>query len=166
VGSATERELENRGIFVDYVPGKYTTADLMTGLIEIIKPGEKVLLARADIADPELYNGLKNKGIDVKDLAVYRTRTVNYDRDRIEKLVNEDRIDLITFTSPSTVNNFVSIVGEANLNRFSGIKVACIGPVTAKAAEKYGFKEIRFPSEYTIDGLVKCIKDWLKYNFR
>ncbi len=68
--------------------------------------------------------------------------------------LKEGNIDIIVFTSSSTVNNFVKLVGDVDL---SGTKVACIGPLTANEAEKSGMKADVIPKEHTIEGLVKEI---------
>lgn len=155
VGEATALELNVMGLNVDYVPEKYTTKDLLEGLKNIVQPGEKILLARADIANTELSRGLKLENIIVEDLVVYRTVLEAIDRDSIAAQLEEGLIDFITFTSSSTVSNFISIVGKENLNILSTAKVLCIGPVTAKTAEELGLKVAAVADVYTIDGLVE-----------
>ncbi len=155
VGKATGEELKRLGLTVDYMPEKYTTDELLKGLLEILNPGEKVLLARADIANPDLYKGLMENGINADDLVVYRTilddRCLGY----AENMLQDGKVDFITFTSSSTVSNFVSIIGMENLKILDKSKVVCIGPVTSSAAEEFGIKVSGVADEYTIDGLLK-----------
>jgi uroporphyrinogen III methyltransferase/synthase len=155
IGDATADKLKNMGLNVDYVPEKFTTAYLLEGLISLVEPGEKVLLARADIASPELYNGLVKAGIDCEDLVVYRNVPEAVDRDRILSMLEDGKIDYITFTSSSTVRNFVSIIGSDKLEALIGVKVLCIGPVTEQTAREMGISVTAVADEYTIDGLVK-----------
>ncbi|MCX7923577.1 MAG: uroporphyrinogen-III C-methyltransferase [Clostridia bacterium] len=154
VGKATEEELGNLGLTVDYTPDKFTTKELLKGLLERVKPGEKVLLARADIANVELSQGLKAAGVDVEDLIAYRTVVDTADKDDVMELLDESRLDFITFTSSSTVSNFVSIVGKENLHKLTGAKSVCIGPVTAKTAAEFGINVTAVADIHTIDGLV------------
>lgn len=157
VGEATSEQLNSLGLNVDYVPQKFTTADLLEGLLKLIEPGQKVLLARADIANPELSEGLKNKGVSCEDLVVYRTMPGGANRDEVLSLLEGGKVDFITFTSSSTVRNFVSAIGEDKLDMLSGAKVVCIGPVTAVTAEDMGIKVASVADVYTIDGMIEKI---------
>lgn len=154
VGEATGEELDRLGLNVDYIPESYTTGDLLEGLLKIIGTDEKILLARADIANPEFSEGLKSKNIPFEELAVYRTLVETANRDKTVAQFDDGKIDFITFTSSSTVKNFVSIFGKENLDKISNAKVVCIGPVTAKTALEFGFNITAVADVYTIDGLV------------
>jgi len=162
VGEATADGLSELGLNVDFMPEKYTTEEVLKGLLKLVKPGEKVLLARADIANPVLSEGLKEKGIDMEELVVYRTAADGSDRDEVLSLLEGNKVDFITFTSSSTVKNFVSIVGEENLDRLSGSKVVCIGPVTADTARDLGIDVAAVAEVYTIDGLVQKLVESLE----
>lgn len=155
VGQATKAELNNLGLLVDYMPEKYTTDSLLKGMLELAKPGEKLLLARADIANPVLSEELKKQGIQVEDLTVYRTVPESSGREEIVSMLNKGKIDFITFTSSSTVRNFVSSIGQDSLEKVSAAKVVCIGPVTANTAEEMGINVSAVANVYTIDGLVE-----------
>lgn len=155
VGKATAEELDNRGLFVDFVPEKFTTEALLDGLISNVKQGEKILMARADIANEDLATGLKEKNIVFEDLVAYKTVPDSSNKERVIELLKECKIDFVTFTSSSTVNNFVSIIGYENLTLLKDTKVVCIGPVTADTAQKIGLKVYSVAHEYTIDGLVQ-----------
>lgn len=155
VGEATAGRLNDIGFNVDFVPEKFTTSYLLEGLLERVKPGEKVLLARADIGSAELAEGLEEKGVAFDDLTVYRTVLDSADRDDLVNLIESGKIDYITFTSSSTVRNFISVTGKDMLDKINKIKVVCIGPVTAKTAEELGVRVADMAEVYTIDGLVE-----------
>lgn len=157
VGEATGEELNKRGICVDYIPESFTTAALLEGLLKKVLPDEKVLLARADIGSQELSDGLKSAGIQFEDLTVYRTLTDTENKDDVLELLKNNNVDFITFTSSSTVRNFVNSVGIDKIKTAENLKVACIGPVTAKTCEELALKVDLMAAEYTIDGLVNCI---------
>jgi uroporphyrinogen III methyltransferase/synthase len=153
VGASTQAALNDLGLNVDYVPEQFTTDELLNGLLKRIQPGEKALLARADIANPELSNGLRGKGIPVDDLTVYRTLLEPPAGLAPEELL-EKSIDFITFTSSSTVRNFVKLIGPENCPKLSGARIVCIGPVTAETARELGLDVEAVADVYTIDGLV------------
>jgi uroporphyrinogen III methyltransferase/synthase len=154
VGEATAKELLSMGLLVDFVPESFTTSDLLKGLINLVKPGEKVLLARADIASEELSAGLKESNIEFKDLTVYKTTLEASEKEEIIDLLEGNNVDFITFTSSSTVSSFVTILGHENINKLKGTKVVCIGPVTRETAEKHGLEVAAMADVYTIDGIV------------
>ncbi|MCX8131194.1 MAG: uroporphyrinogen-III C-methyltransferase [Clostridia bacterium] len=154
VGEATEAKLNEIGLSVDYVPERFTTSDLLEGLMERIMPGEKVLLARADIASKELSEGLGNRGVEFEDLTVYRTQLESMEKEEILRQLERKEVDYITFTSSSTVKNFVSIIGKENMNRVCGVKTVCIGPVTLRTAQEAGFAAAVMADVYTVEGLI------------
>jgi len=85
------------------------------------------------------------------------------DVDRVKKLFEEKKIAVVTFTSSSTVHNFVEILGQKEYKKLiNGVTVACIGPVTAKTAEEYGMRTDIMPSDYTIPALVDAMVDFFK----
>ena len=155
VGEATGAELEDRGLTVDCMPERYTTEELLKGFPAPADAGEKVLLARADIAAQALTEGLAEKGFQVEDLVAYRTVVDSSGRDEMIKQLKDGEVDYVTFTSSSTVKNFVSILGSGNMELLPGLKAVCIGPVTAKTAEENGIKGAVMAETYTIEGVAK-----------
>ena len=158
VGEATAQKLNQLGLNVDYVPKNYTTGELLNGLLKLIKPGERALLARTDIAAAGFAECLRSNGIDCDNLVVYRTAAEDLDKGDAVSLLEKGLIDFITFTSPSAVKNFVSMLGEEKLRQIAlKSKVLCIGPVTAGAAVDSGLKVAAVADVYTIEGLVDKI---------
>lgn len=159
VGEATEQALNRLGLLVEYVPERFTTSELLKGLLERVRQGEKVLLARSDIANEELSKGLENNGVDYKDLVVYRTLVESAEKDEILELLEKNEVDFITFTSSSTVKNFVELLGKDNLGKCSAAEAVCIGPVTLATAKELGFANVKMADVYTIEGLVSKIME-------
>ncbi len=154
VGEATAMELSEMGLNVDYIPADYTSKELLKGLVGLIGKGEKVLLARADIASKELSEGLKSKGIAFEELTVYRTVMEASMKSTIEEYLKQNKVDFITFASSSTVKNFMEILGKENIELLSKTKIVCIGPVTSQTAKESGLFVSAVADKYTIDGLV------------
>lgn len=157
VGAATGQELNELGLQVDYIPGQYTTIELLKGLLGRVKPGEKLLLARADIANPELASGLEAQGITVNDLVVYRTLPEVVAEGEMNRLLDGPKLDFITFTSSATVRNFMTMVGATEREKVWSAKIVCIGPVTAATAKELGLNVAAVADVYTIDGLVDSL---------
>lgn len=157
IGPKTAEALEKRGLLPLLVPGEYRAEALVESLKDMVQPGERVLLARAEVAREVLPVGLSALGAEVDDVAAYRTVPTGEDAAETRQLLQEGRISLLTFTSSSTVLNFLNAVP---LEEARGVKVACIGPITAETAVKHGLQPDIVAHEYTIDGLVKAVVEY------
>ncbi len=153
IGKVTAAEIQKLGIIVDYMPQEFTSPKLLEGLLRILQKGEKVLLVRADIADENLVNWLLENGIDVQALTAYRTVVEDRFKDQIDNLFRDKKVDFITFTSSSTVKNFISLIGIDGIRKINA-RVICIGPVTAETVRRNGIDVHVTADEYTISGLV------------
>lgn len=149
-GPATAEVLRTNGIKVDFIPEEFLTAQIAEKLPEV--EGRKILLPRSDLADKRLSSTLKKRGAIVLEIAAYRTVMPHA---RIPSLSNIVEGDLILFASASSVHNFVTLMGDRKqevLRRV--ISAICIGPVTAEAAQSYGFQVKVVAKTHTIDGLL------------
>jgi uroporphyrinogen III methyltransferase / synthase len=164
IGPATAERLARQGLRVDLEPAESRAEAIVHALRELgeIK-GKRFLLPRADIAREVLPEELRRSGADVTEVVAYRTVLAEIEREGdpdIYRMLLEKRIDVVTFTSASTVKNFVQIFGaDQSPDLLNATKVASIGPVTAEAAEQYGIKTAIMPKEYTIPALVQAIVD-------
>ena len=162
IGPATAERLARYGIKVDLMPIEFRAE----AVVEALKAtgdlrGRRILLPRADIARELLADELRKAGAEVTEVAAYRTLKASLvessGRD-IYKMLLDGEIHVVMFTSASTVRNFAQAMGQeqaADLLRTT--VVACIGPVTAEAAERLDIKTTVMPAEYTIPALVEAI---------
>jgi uroporphyrinogen III methyltransferase/synthase len=159
IGPSTASRLSRYGIRVDLTPEEFRAEAVADALArDGSLKGRRVLLPRADIAREMLVDELKQAGADVVDVAAYRTlQGGNGDYD-IYRMMLDRQIDAVTFTSASTVRNFVAMIGRdqaADLLRAT--VVASIGPVTAEAAQQLGIATAVMPERYTIPDLVDAL---------
>lgn len=157
IGPKTAAALEARGVRPDFVPEEYVAEAILPGLGDL--HGRWVLLPRAEIARKALPEVIAAAGGVGHEIAVYQTVPAEIDLEGLAAL--KSGVDAVTFTSPSTVTNFVEIVHRAGLDPLNlpGIpQIACIGPITKKAAEEAGFVETLVAEEYTAEGLVKLLQ--------
>ena len=158
IGPATAQALEERGIKPDFVPDKYVAEHVVEGLLKRGVEGKRVLVPRARVAREVLPEELVRAGAEVTVLPVYETRLAGSDAFEILDAMDEGSIDWVTFTSSSTVDNFFELITPQQITRMvEEVRFACIGPVTAKTLEKYGFTARIMPEEYTIPGLVAAL---------
>jgi len=159
IGPKTAASLNEKGYQADFVPEEYIAEAILPGLGDL--EGIKVLLARADIARPDLPEEIRAGGGTADDICAYRTIPAKPDRKSIEAVA--EGVDLLTFTSPSTVENFFQILLSEGLDplKLPGDPVvACIGPITARAAEMNEYQVKIIPEEYTIEGLLWAMEDY------
>ena len=161
IGPATAGVLETRGIVPDCVPEIYTTEGIVAGLGNQDIRGQRFLLPRADIADKELVRGINRLGAEVNEVVAYRTVPVTEALVRAKQKLLIGEIDVIIFTSSSTVSNLVTAISEETL-AINSAKVACIGPKTADTANRAGLKVDILAGEQTIAGLVTAIEDYFR----
>jgi len=158
IGPKTAASLEARGVRLDFVPEEYVAEAILPGLGDL--RGRWVLLPRAEIARKALPEAIVQAGGVAHEIAVYQTVPAKIDTDGLASL--KSGVDVVTFTSPSTVENFVEIVRREGLNPLrlpKNPKIACIGPITQKAAEEAGFTDVLVAEEYTADGLVVLLQN-------
>ena len=150
IGSATADKLANFGIIADVVPKNFVAESLAESLKDFVG-GKKVLIARAEEARDVLPETLKTFGAEVTIAAAYRTLAEEF------KQIDFDALDMITFTSSSTVKNFVAAYGVDALKK---IPSAAIGPITAATLETFNVTPAVVAEEFTIGGLVDAIKNF------
>jgi len=157
IGPATAALLKKKGIKVEMVPNEYISEGVVKSFSEMDIKGKKILLPRAEIARDILPEELARMGAEVDAVTAYRTVQSGVDKGELQHHFDRGQVDVITFTSPSTVVNFVHIMGR-EFKLPEKVKIACIGPVTAAAARKSGFRIDIMQNEYTIPGLVSAIE--------
>ena len=158
IGPATAAQLLKWGLVVDLMPEEYRAEGIIMELKTLVKPGQRVLLPRASGAREILPQSLLEMGALVNEVIVYQAAPASPINPNHLQEIRDGEVDYITFTSSSTVSNFVNIVGSQYVNTFNDrVKVACIGPITARTAEEHGFTVDIMPDQYTIEGLLEAI---------
>jgi uroporphyrinogen III methyltransferase/synthase len=161
VGPKTSESLESYGLKADLIPSEFKAEGVLTALGGVKVRGLKFLIPRAKVAREIIPDRLRELGAEVTVATAYENRKPASDVERVRKLLEEKKIAAITFTSSSTVHNFVEILGQKEYKSLlNGVAIACIGPVTAKTAEEYGMKTNIMPKDYTIPALVNELADF------
>lgn len=161
IGTETAAELARRGIKADVVPATYKAEDLAAAMAPLLAKGDKVLLARAKVAREILPETLRHLGAIVDVTPAYETVTDVVNREELVEALRSHEVDLVTFTSSSTVTNLLAALGEDKA-LLASAKAAVIGPVTAATCEKHGITPAISAEEYTIKGLVAAIEAYYK----
>jgi uroporphyrinogen III methyltransferase/synthase len=160
IGQETAQSLEAHGLRPELITSEYTAEGLAKALEGWEMDGMHVLVPRAEVARDALPSLLANRGAEVEILPVYRAMCPAGTGDALLRLFNNEGVDVITFTSSSTVNNFVRAFPDDRLPAILGdAEVACMGPVTADVARKLGLTVSIVAREYTTHGLVQAISE-------
>ncbi len=161
IGPATSERLFNFGIKSDIIPESYRAESVVEAFDKIDTKGKKILLPRAAQARPILPVELSRMGAVVDEIIAYRTKAVYDNADFLLKQLKERKIDIITFTSSSTVKNFHALIPPKDLKSLmENVTIASIGPITADTARVLGFDVHITAESFTIPGLCEAI---LKY---
>ena len=158
VGPKTAEALKTRGVIADFVPQEYVPEAIVSGLGDLL--GKWVLLPRAEIARKDLPESIFHAGGIPHEITVYKTLPTQADLKGLSAL--QAGVEVITLTSPSTVQNFIAIAQQNKLDPLrlpNNPLFACIGPITEQAAKEAGLPNIVVAKEYTTDGLLEVLKN-------
>ena len=161
IGEKTSEELLKYNISPNYIPAVYTAEGIISLTEKLNLDGKKILIPRALVARELLPDTLQAMGASVEVLCVYETLVPDYAKqelDTIKEKFCDAEIDLVTFTSSSTVTNFFSLLGK-DPELFGKTGFACIGPVTAATLLGYGFTPVVTADIHTTQGLKEKILD-------
>ena len=158
IGPATEERIQDHGLVVDIVPPHYVAEEVVRALRKLVK-GEKVLLVRAKIARDLIPDELRAAGAHVDVVEAYQTVIPEDAKFRMQSVFAERPLpDVITFTSSSTVQNFLTIIVGTDIPaKLSHVKFASIGPVTSRTMREYGLRVDVEADEYTMEGLTQAL---------
>ena len=155
IGPATGRALRERGIEADFVPNRSVSEEVVAELSGRDWRGVEVLLPGSAVARDALAAGLANLGADVRRVPVYtNTRPAGVEERAREEF--KHGIDVVTFTSSSTVRNLLDILGN-DRHLLNGCLIACIGPITAATARELGLTVDIMATEHNVEGLADAL---------
>lgn len=163
IGPKTAEAVYKKGIRPDLVPDEYRAEAVVDAFRKWNVKGKKILLPRAARAREVLPMGLVKMGAVVDEIPAYETVQPDQDQGRVKGMLEKGEIDMVTFTSSSTVTNFVEMFHEEGQHLktwMANVAVACIGPITARTAEEQGLSVSLVPEEYTIEALTNAIVDY------
>ena len=160
IGPATKKAIEQRGVCVDVVPKEYVAESVVHSLRSKVK-GKRVLLVRAKVARDVIPTELRRAGAHVDVVEAYQTVIPESSRTRLRSALANPRRGphVVTFTSSSSVRNFVELLSSRRKRTpgLEGILMASIGPVTSSTLRELGLQVDIAAKEFTIPGLVEAI---------
>lgn len=165
IGPATEKRLADFGVKSDIVPESYRAESIIDAFRDKSIGGKRILLPRAAEARPILPVELTKMGAVVDEIAAYCTQIPDRNQDLLLDHLKNEPVDLITFTSSSTVKNFKALLPpEQFKDLINGITIASIGPITTDTANALGFDVHIDADPFTIPDLCKAIVQYYQKN--
>jgi len=154
IGPVTKERLRDFGIISDILPETYRAESVVEAFSTVDIKNKKILLPRAKVARTILPEELKNLGAQVDEIAAYETRLAADGKDELIRLLELNEIDAVTFTSSSTVSNFMALLEPKDSKKLlKNVAVASIGPITSDTARSFDIEPDIEAKEYTIQGL-------------
>lgn len=168
VGEATAKAATEAGLAVALVPEQYVAEGLVKALARLECPiaGQRVLLVRAATARDLVPEQLRSMGADVQIVEAYRTVVPSESIESVRALLGSGAPaaaaaapDAATFTSSSTVTNFLDLLRAAEMERPAALRAISIGPITSRTLREHGWQPAAEAARASIDGLVEaCVK--------
>ena len=165
IGPATAQALREYSLVAEVVPDTFQAE----GLLEVLEPkllgGTRVLLARAEQARDVLPEGLVELGVKLDVVPVYRALPPKAVPPEAAAVLDAGQVDILTFTSSSTVHNFAGLVGKERFQELAAhATVASIGPITTATLQEYGITPQIEPAAFTIPALAAAIVEYFEGN--
>ena len=159
VGPKTAGAIRARGVSPDLVPEDYRAEGVVALLKEQEIAGKRILYPRTNLARDLIPAELAAVGAEIAAPVAYRTVAPAGGGERIRELLTTGEIDAVTFTSSSTVENFVEMVGPDAAGLLKKVDVVTIGPLTTRTAELLGLKVAVQPPTYTLEGMLEAMAE-------
>jgi uroporphyrinogen III methyltransferase/synthase len=158
IGPVTKERLGDYGIVSDILPETYRAESVVDAFADVDIKGKQVLLPRAKKARTILPEELTKMGADVDEVTAYETELTDEGKETLIDLLKDNAIDAVTFTSSSTVSNFMSLLeGEDGKTLLKDVTLASIGPITSDTARSLGLEPTIEADPYTIPGLIDAL---------
>jgi uroporphyrinogen-III synthase len=162
IGKRTGLVVNKRGYNVEFVPQEYVAEGFVRDFLPYVTKGMKVLIPKGSLARDYIAESLTDAGAIVDELIVYETYLPEDSRTALKLALAENSLDVLTFTSPSTVDHFMQVVKEHQFQvLLPELLVCCIGPITKEKLEAEGLKVDVMPHIYTVEAMLKDLITYL-----
>jgi uroporphyrinogen III methyltransferase/synthase len=157
IGSETAESLRRHGVQPDLIPAEFRGEGLVAEFQGILTRGTRILLPAAAEARDLIPHELTRMGATVVSVPAYQTLPVKEGFDLLRREFQEGRIHVVTFTSSSSVRNFMSLLSEEEIQLLKSAIIAAIGPITAETVRGFGLLIAIMPEQSTVPALAEAI---------
>ncbi|MGM9923804.1 MAG: uroporphyrinogen-III synthase [Bacillus sp. (in: firmicutes)] len=164
IGEKTKIALESRGYEPQFVPTEYVAERFAAEFLPCLEPDARVLIVKGNLARSIIADAIKKQGFHCDEMVMYETILPEASESKLCDTLKKQKCDIISFTSSSTVRHFMQIVEKHHLQEcIAGSKIACIGPIAKKTAERLGLYVHICAEKYTMEGLVRSMETYCAY---
>jgi uroporphyrinogen-III synthase len=163
IGKKTEEVLRAKGLKTEFFPSEFVAETFVEEFSPYIQRGMKICIPKGNLAREYISDSLKKAGAIVDEVIVYETYMPEESHDQLAKMLAEDQLDILMFTSPSTVDHLMSVVEEYQLKKhLESCLIGCIGPVTENKLISYGLTVHASPKAYTVEEMINSMNSYLE----
>lgn len=163
IGEKTEGVLKKKGISVQFIPKAYVAESFAEEFAEVVKEGERILIPKGNLARDYIAQFFQKRGHVVDEIIIYETYFPEESKKRLIEVLQKGELEILPFTSPSTIEHFMQVVHEYELKeRIEHCLVAAIGPVSKKKCEKLGLTVHIMPEVYTSFHMLTAVAEYLE----
>ncbi|MBB6451933.1 uroporphyrinogen-III synthase [Salirhabdus euzebyi] len=155
VGKKSDEILSQYGLTATFIPDEYSAAEMGRVFTENFH-AKNVLLVQGSLSRNVLENALIEHCIPFSTVTVYTTKYNDSAKELLQKVLTDQHLDVLTFTSPSCVDAFFALGGDS-ANKYKETVSICIGTTTEKEAQKKGFTHVLTPSNFTIPDMIHTL---------
>ena len=163
IGKKTAEVLQKRGIHPAFVPSAYVAEVFVEEFLPLVDAHTKVLLPKGNLAREYIATSLTAAGAQVDEMVIYETYFPEESRLKLAQLLSKNELNILLFTSPSTVDHLMEVVKEYGLEeQLKKCIIGCIGPVSEKKLLEYGLTVHASPDQYTVKDMIESTIAYLE----
>lgn len=163
IGEKTENALKHKGVSVHFTPQEYVAESFAKEFAPFVKKNEKLLIPKGNLARDYIAQYYREQGHVVDEVIIYETFFPNTSKDKLVELLKSKSLDVLPFTSPSTIGHFMTVIKDYNLDdSIKDCVIAAIGPVSKRKCESVGLPVHVMPKVYTSNEMIKAVAEYLK----
>ncbi|MEI3605844.1 uroporphyrinogen-III synthase [Pseudogracilibacillus sp. SE30717A] len=162
VGHKTENALKEFGYEADFIPSIYNAEVMAEEFFTRFPDANHILLVRGNLSRKLLVEELTKRGLTFETVVVYETNPYLENKGLLLNTLENEELDFLTFTSPSTVKTFMQMVEQSPFKeKVSQIPCVCIGTTTERVAKSFHFAQTVVPQTFTIEKMVECMVEFV-----
>ena len=161
IGKQTEEQLKQYGHSSDFIPSEFVAETFVQEFISLLRKEERVLVIKGNLARTVIRDRIREFGCICDEVVLYKNEMPQESEEKLHQLLLTEEVQLVTFTSSSTVQHFMRAVKRYQLyEKINKLTFACIGPIAKKTAEEYGLSVAICAEIYTMEGLLQAIMNF------
>lgn len=163
IGKKTEEGLLEKGMQPEFVPSTYVAETFVEEFLPFIHENSRVLIPKGNLAREYISTSLTDFGANVDEVVIYETYMPEESRKKLAEMLVLNQLDILLFTSPSTVDHFMDVVQQKELMHYLNECIfGSIGPTTEKKLQAYGLPVHASPKEYTVKEMINSTIAYLE----